>query len=85
MTKFDGLINRVKIAARYKVKMNELLTGADYSIVVSSIDNLENSVASEKAKVRKDIQCMEEQIIALEEKVTKLQYDNYSEEEEFDG
>ena len=79
---FDSLLANVKSAARYKQKMDELLTGTEYSSTVSSIDQLQNSIETEKRKIRNSIQDTEEQIAILELKVSRLQweYNNYPEE-----
>ena len=83
----DGFLGMVKSAVKYRQKMNDLLYGAEYNDTVASIDQLQNSIASERSKVRSNIRHVEEEIARLEAKIAKLQYeyDTYPEEVEISG
>lgn len=81
---FDTLISGVKSASKYKEKMNNMLSGAEYNTTVASISHLQTSVSSEKRKIIEDIQYVEEQISYWSSRASILQYeyDNYQEEVE---
>ncbi|MEE0930135.1 MAG: hypothetical protein UIM53_03975 [Acutalibacteraceae bacterium] len=79
---FDEFLATVKSASRYKQKMNDMLSGSEYSATVSDIDQLQVSISTEKRKISNNIQDLEDEITALEVKVDNLQYkyDTYPEE-----
>ncbi|MEG2052326.1 MAG: hypothetical protein RR012_08530 [Oscillospiraceae bacterium] len=84
---FDGFLDKVKSAVRYKQKMSDMLSGSEYSATVACIDQLQNSVASEKSKTINDIRYIEQRISELESRVSNLQYqyDTYPEEVQPNG
>ncbi len=79
---FESLLDCVKAAARYSQKMSDMLTGAEYTATVSSIDQLQGSISTQRKSIVADIEYAEEQIAILEAKVADLQYeyDTYPEE-----
>lgn len=83
---FDEFLTTVKSASRYKQKMDDMLSGSEYSATVSAIDQLQVSISTEKRKISNDIQDLEDEIATLEVKVDNLQYqyDTYPEEVETD-
>lgn len=83
---FDSILGSVRSAAKYRQRMSDMLNGADYSTTVSYIDQLQNSIATEKRNTCNSIQNVEGQISSLEARVSSLQYEynNYPEEDEED-
>ena len=84
---FDGFLSTVKIAARYKQKMNDMLSGYEYQNAVNQIDSLQNSISTEKTRVKNRIISLKDDISYLQRKLQQLQYDynNYPEEVEANG
>lgn len=78
----DGFLGTVRIAARYKQKMNDMLSGYEYRAAVNQIDGLQNSISSEKVKIKNSIVSLKDDISYLQGKLQQLQYDynNYPEE-----
>lgn len=81
LSSFDSIVDRNKSAAQYKQKMSALLSGEEYSATISSIDQLQNSIAAKKRELENDMQEVERQISILESRVASLQYEynNYVE------
>lgn len=84
LSNFDSIIDRVKSAAQYKQVMGDMLSGAEHSTTVASIDQLQSSIAAKKREIENNMQYVEQQISVLESKIASLQYEynNYIEDEE---
>ena len=80
----NDILGTVKAAARYKNKMNTMLTGAEYKKAVSNINQLQTVIDSEKNKILNDLKYVNDQISTCKNKITSLQddYDNYKEGEQ---
>lgn len=77
----DGLLHNVKSAVRYKQKMQDMLTGSEYSAAEANIDRLQMIVLSEKKRICSELQYVEQQIRMCGRRVDSLQYeyDHYEE------
>lgn len=84
LTSLSALINQMKAAYAYYQKMQEVLSGADYSGAKQSIDTLLETVSGEKRTLRQKIQNLDDKIADLRyrQKQLQYQYDNYEEDED---
>lgn len=83
----DQLLNRMKAAMKYRNKMNDLLTGRDYTDAKGSIDELMENLDRQKWQVKQALEDVENKIHRLQNRLNQLQYEynNYPEEEANDG
>lgn len=84
---FGGLTSTVKIAAQYAKKMNDMLTGRDFTNAISSISELQFSVSRQRRDTANEIIDVEDKITYFGNKVSdfQYQYDTYSEGEVTNG
>lgn len=83
----DGLLSRMKAAMTYRQKMNDMLTGSDYTRTKNSVDSLLDQVSRQKSQLNQRIRDLDEHLDWLRRRLSQLQYeyDTYPEEEAEDG
>ena len=83
----DQLLGRMKAAAKYRERMNEMLYGRDYTDAKNSIDTLLDNLNRQKRQIRQQLEDVEQELKRLKKRLNQLQYEynNYPEEEENDG
>ncbi len=74
LSKLDGLIQKVKIAEKYKNNMQNMLTGSAYMEVANIITELHNVISTEKRKLKENIRYVDERIVYYKNQVDNLQY-----------
>lgn len=82
LSKLDGLVQKVKIAEKYKNNMQNMLTGSDYMKIANAITELHNVISTEKRKLMENMQYVDGCIAYYQKQVDNLkyQYNTYKED-----
>ena len=83
LSDISDILGRVKAAAVYSEKANQMLTGYEYSVTSSHIEELKSTISSERRKIENDIDEIKYQINILQNQIDSLvyEYNHYPEEE----
>ena len=81
----EGITGSVRMALRYKEKMNEMLSGKTFHEAISQIEQLRFSVTNERNKLTDTIIELSGRVSFLQEEIRQFQYAYSDYPEEVDG